>query len=401
MAKKKGLISRLIEGPERSETYAASTLPSNRWELGWDVFKTNKGKMVGLNLLTLVFFLPFFFLLFLRYVNKLSLTGLYPFGQNLAGGYPFFPASAGLEAQLELVLNRQFFLYLVIAVAIAAVGISGGFYVMRNMIWTESVSVGSDFFKGVKQNYFVVFFSLLLYSAVVAVAVISVNISNYLIASGSGVKWLLVAEQAVSIILIAFSTIMVLYMISAGITYKLKFFALIKNSFLFTVALLPVNVFFVLFASVFFLIFLLGFSFLTIVAVLLAIFFSLSMFMLVWTNYTQWVFDKYVNDRVAGAKKNRGIYKRETTADGSEIVIERSKYVGKNIKPVTDYDVEIYELPVSFTRKDLERLEETKAAMRKDSDDYAAAHAGEGEPDNFAELLDADAKGEDKQGDNE
>ena len=40
---KKGFIARLIEGPERSESYARSTLPTNRWSLGWDVFKTNKG----------------------------------------------------------------------------------------------------------------------------------------------------------------------------------------------------------------------------------------------------------------------------------------------------------------------------------------------------------------------
>ena len=49
---KKGFIAKIIEGPERSETYARSTLPTNRWELGWDVFKTNKGKLFGLNLLT-------------------------------------------------------------------------------------------------------------------------------------------------------------------------------------------------------------------------------------------------------------------------------------------------------------------------------------------------------------
>ena len=52
--KKKGFISRMIEGPERSDSYARSTLPGNRWELGWDVFRNNLGKMVGINMLMLL-----------------------------------------------------------------------------------------------------------------------------------------------------------------------------------------------------------------------------------------------------------------------------------------------------------------------------------------------------------
>nr|MBR6778450.1 hypothetical protein [Clostridia bacterium] len=55
---KKGLITRLLEGKERSEEYARSTLPTNRWQLFWDIFKGNFGKMVKVNLLTLLFFVP-------------------------------------------------------------------------------------------------------------------------------------------------------------------------------------------------------------------------------------------------------------------------------------------------------------------------------------------------------
>ena len=392
MAKKKNLISRLIEGPERSESYARSTLPTNRWELGWDVFKTNKGKLVGLNLLTMIFLLPFLFLLLFRYVNKISMISVYPFGQNLAGGYPYFPLSAGLESQVEIAVNQQFFLYVIIAVAIASVGISGGFYVMRSFVWTESVSVGGDFIKGVKNNFFIVFFSLILYSLIVAVTVLSINVSSYLIATGQGVKWLLIVQQAVSYLLLAFLTVMELYMITVGINYKLKFFQLIKNSFILTVALFPFNVFFILFGAVFFLLLLIGFNFITVIAVLGCLLIGISMFMLVWTDYSHWVFDKYINDRVAGAKKNRGIYKpNAVTEEESDY---KPSYSSKAVKPVTDYDVEIYELPTSFSRKDLEKLEETKEAMRKDSDKYAEEHTLE-EKDAFSELLEKQNSSED------
>ena len=48
MAKKglKGLVNRLIEGKEKSEGYARASLPSNRWELFWDIFKGRFGKLV-------------------------------------------------------------------------------------------------------------------------------------------------------------------------------------------------------------------------------------------------------------------------------------------------------------------------------------------------------------------
>ena len=44
--KKKGLFAKIIEGPERSEDYARNTLPSSRWALGWDLVKTNFGKIL-------------------------------------------------------------------------------------------------------------------------------------------------------------------------------------------------------------------------------------------------------------------------------------------------------------------------------------------------------------------
>lgn len=46
-------------------------------------------------------------------------------------------------------------------------------------------------------------------------------------------------------------------------------------------------------------------------------------------------------------------------------------------QPITDSEVEIYELPTSFTRADLEKLEATKRAMREDSDKYVEEHSGD------------------------
>ncbi|MBQ4099887.1 MAG: hypothetical protein IJC87_07210 [Clostridia bacterium] len=372
---KKGFIARLIEGPERSETYARSTLPTNRWELGWDVFKTNKGKLFGLNLLSLLFMIPIILIFLMRYMSKTVNGQVLPFANNFGISWPIYPMSAGLEAQHAFSLNIEMFKYIIIGVAVASVAISGGFYVMRNMVWAEGVMVTSDFFRGVKKNYFVVFFSLLIYTVIMMLSLLSVNMSAIMLGNNQGVAWLLVTAQVISYLIMAMATIMVMFMITLGINYKLSFFNLIRNSFILTIALIPTNVFFALFSAVWFVLLFIGGQFFSIIGFFLVVIWGLSLFMLVWTDYSHWVFDKFINDKVPGAKKNRGIYKTNAQEDdGEELVIEKSKLKERYIKPITDYDVELYELPTSFSRKDLEKLEETKEAMRQDSDRYSEEH---------------------------
>ena len=51
--------------------------------------------------------------------------------------------------------------------------------------------------------------------------------------------------------------------------------------------------------------------------------------------------------------------------------------VGNNIKvvrPIDEDGLELYDLPTSFSRKDLEKLKESKDAIKKDIDDYVEEH---------------------------
>ena len=109
--------------------------------------------------------------------------------------------------------------------------------------------------------------------------------------------------------------------------------------------------------------------------VICIIFISISLFTLIWTNYSQWVYDETINDKIAGAKKNRGIYKKKAETETEEFVYKKSTLTSKPIKPITDYDIEIAELPTTFSRADLVKLEESKKLMREDSDKYSLEHA--------------------------
>ena len=366
------IFKKLVEGSEKSEDYARNTLPSNRWALGWDLIKTNMGKIVKINLLILLFVFPLFLLLFLRSLLISVEAGYTPFSQNLGIGYPIYPFMSGLSERIIINVDFTVFVLLFILVFYVSVGIAGGFYVMRNLVWTEGVFVASDFWNGVKKNYKTVLPLSLIYTLFLVLSLISINSSNYQIAVNPNIAVLFSIIKIVSYVFIALFTCVYLFSLTIGVTYKIKLFGIIKNAFIFTVGMLPINAFFMLLSLVPFAMLLFEqtsiFFSLGIIAVILI---SMALAVLIWTNYSQWVFDESINDRVAGAKKNKGIYKKNSNDVAEQFVYKKSNLTSKPIKPITDYDIEIVELPTSYSREDLKRLEESKKRMIEDSDRYA------------------------------
>ncbi len=390
------IFKRLVEGSEKSEDYARNTLPSNRWALGWDLIKTNMGKIVKINLLILLFIFPLFLLLYLRSLLIAVEAGYTPFSQNLGIGYPIYPFMSGLSEKIIIDVDFTVFILLFIIVFYLSVGIAGGFYVMRNLVWTEGVFVASDFWNGVKKNYKTVLPLSLIYTLFLVLTLITINTSNYQIAINPSSAVIFTIIKIVSYVFIAFFTCIYLFSLTIGVTYHIKLFGIIKNAFIFTIAMLPINAFFMLLSALPFGLLLfnmtsMAFSF-GIIAVILV---SMSLAILIWTNYCQWVFDESINDKVAGAKKNKGIYKKNSNDVIEQFVYKKSNLTTKPIKPITDYDIEIVELPTSYTREDLRRLEESKKRMIEDSDRYAKEQLekqnGVGEVD-----IDKFMKGDDK-----
>ena len=161
-----GFINRLIVGSEKSEGYARASLPSNRWELFWDIFKGRFWKLVVINLLVLLFFVPLFLLLFVRSTAIAGYGASMPFAQGLGVGYQAPVSLVGYEQQIVVNVNSMVYLVLPIALAIAALGVSGGAYVVRNMVWTEGIFVANDFWRGIRQNIKQILLIALLYSLV-------------------------------------------------------------------------------------------------------------------------------------------------------------------------------------------------------------------------------------------
>lgn len=385
---KKGLFARMLEGKERSEEYARSTLPTNRWQLFWDIFKGNFGKIVKVNLLTLLFFIPMLAILVVSFITKTNQGLLYPFGANIGLGYPMAPQQQGMSEMLTLYSNILLYVGLVLTSFITAIGLAGGMYVVRNMVWTEGIFVANDFWRGIKLNYKNALQTTLFFTIIFALSSALIDIAEFNIALGEISKfekvWMRIS-QVLSNAFIFVSTMMTFWMVALGVNYTLKFPVLLKNAFLLSVGTFPQTIFFGACALVPYLLFLIGSSFFTLIAVVLCLLCGVAYTLLVWLDFAQWVFDKYINPKI-GAKVGRGIYSKDGSAPApatdSHASIEyqrtilaygKSKLVAKPIKPIDD-SVQVYELPSSFTRDDLKKLRESKQSMVEDSEAYAEEH---------------------------
>ena len=379
--KKKGLIARMIEGKEKSEGYARAHLPSNRWQLFWDIFKGRFGKLFLINLLMILFLLPIIFLLFLRSQMAAYNTSIEPIGQSIGIGYPAIPVLIGRAEAVAAASKLSFYLFLPICSMIGSLGLAGGFYVIRNMVWTEGIFVANDFWRGIKQNYFQIMITAFIYSVFLGITSYVLSLIDMMMVSGTGSAALWVICKILLYVFIGFFTIVAMWTLSMCVTYKLKYHQLLKNAILMTVALLPNNLFFLFLGAIPLILFLIG-GFFTIIAFIMLVLFGFSLLALVWTDYSHWVFDRFINDHVPGAEKNRGIYEKVKEDDAESVrqykmqvrEIAKSHLTSTPIKPITDKELHLEELPTTFNRNDLKRLAASKEALVRDHEEYVEKH---------------------------
>ncbi len=386
---KKGLITRLLEGKEKSEEYARSTLPTNRWQLFWDIFKGNFGKIVKVNLLMLIFFVPTIAVVVLSVLLNESNGITYPFGANLTIGYPAAPFQQGLSEMLTLNGNLVTYIGIMISMFIASVGLSGGMYVIRNMVWTEGIFVSNDFWRGVKLNYKNALQTTLFFSFILFISVTLINFADLALVSdaiGKGEAIWMRISQGASYLFLALASMMSLWMIALGVNYKFSFVAMVRNAFLLSIGTLPQTIFFGVIMLIPYALFLIGNTFFIMIAVFVVMIFAFAYSLLVWLDFAQWVFDKYINPKIEGAKTGRGIYNKDGTSalTGAESAAEleyrrailaqgKSRLVAQPIKPIDD-SMQVYELPQAFTREDLKKLRESKQNIVEDTEAYAEEH---------------------------
>ncbi len=373
MAQKKGLIYRLTMGKDNLPDFTPDKLPGTRFQLFKDVFFNRFGAIVKINLLVLLFCLPAIAWVVIMQIVKKMDGSLLPYSGNVGIGYPVITDVVALGQRRAFQFDLQTYLVLIPCIMVASVGLSGAFYVMRRLVWGEGTSVAGHFFRGIKMNFLPFLFSSLF--AGISLFLVMANVGIYNNMTDIHIAWRVIGI-AVSVIQFVLLLSMMIFLTTQAVTYKLKTWALIKNSFLFAIALLPTNLIMLIISAIPVVLLLVLPSFLSIFGLLIFAFIGFSFIILVWTVYAHWAYDKFINDRIEGAVKNRGMYKK-TEAD--EKAAEERDRKSKNIrfnnpkkrpKKITSIDEgeTFTPLPTSFSLADLLRLEQEKEAVKRSID---------------------------------
>jgi len=387
----KGLVARWLEGKERSEDYARSTLPTNRWSLFWDIIKGRFGRLMLINLLVLITFLPVMAVYVWRYLalTVQDMTG--PFGSGLMIGYPVIPNVEGVAELQTFQSDIVFFALYILAGIVASLGISGGMYIIRNLIWTEGIFVANDFVRGIKRNFWNVLEAVLIFTVLLFFTQSTQNLCDLYLATGTAGKGWMIASKVAGYVVIILAYLICLWMISLGVNYKQGPWALFRNAVIMSIGMLPQTIFFAVIASIPFLLILYGSGFFLALGVIVLLLFGFSFTMLVWMDFSQWAFDRFINPNI-GASVGKGLYNKNAAkgdktgavpaVSESEAMREyrrmivaqgKSKLVCRPIKPIDD-GMEVYQLPESFSREDLQRLRESKEKIDEDVKAYEEEH---------------------------
>lgn len=375
---KKGLIYRLTMGKDNLPDFMPDKLPGSRWALFKDVFFNRIGAMAKISLLTLLFFIPLIVVIVIFTLLKQSMETIIPYSGNLGlSPHPVIGAEAMGQAQ-ELYLNLIMLLFTIPAVIIAGIGLAGAFHVMKMLAWEEGDSVANNFFIGIKKNIK----QFLPMSVISAVFIFLFAFAFTTYTNTDAPSTLMAVFSTIGLVLsIIFFVIFLcalIFMTTQAVTYDLKFRHLIKNSLLFAIALLPTNLFF-LFLSVLPILIILLIPLPAMFSVLLWMVYALigiAYTILVWTVYAHWAYDRFVNDRVEGAVKNRGMHiKTPEEEKAAEIemlktrnVVYGSAYVSRRIKSI-DEGTGFTPLSENFSRADLARMQTEKKQMKEEYDE--------------------------------
>ena len=342
-----------------------------RWALGMEILRGNFAKLIGFNLFMLIFVGPVLALIAMRYASLTQAVGNASFAANVGLGFQPSPNMLALPEELQFSASWAWFIYLPLAIIWLGVGLSGGMFVMRNLAWGERVRVYKAFWTGIKRNALTIVLLSVVYGLILASSLITLYYTRYVVAV-SGSKWYHVATIATLVVLIVFSSLWYLMGVSMGVTYNSGFFALTRNSLLVTAVLLPLNLFFAAFGGIVYALFALGSSFLML-AVLFGLLLGSSFFMLVWTVYSQWVFDKFINPNIKNkyvptadeieAKKIRDKLDKQAEKNDGFVTVGQAVIsdLGE-IKPIAEDEISL-DLGGLYTRDDVSALSAAKKAF--------------------------------------
>ena len=278
--------------------YTPENLPTNRWQLFWEMLRVRLSALVRLNLMYVVPWLPTMIVLMIGALSFLtSLNNMVDSGEMIAVG----ELLGGVVAPTLLLL--------VPCITITGPFTSGVCYVTRNWARDEHAFIWSDFKDAVKENWK----QSIVISFITSLVPLMLYVCWNFYGSMANSNAFMVVPQVLTMMIGLMWCLGVTYFHPLIVSYKLRLRDVMRNGLLLSVARLPmsiglrllhalpmiIGVVLMLFVSPMY-------CMLGLFAYYLLIGFSLSRF--VTASYTNAVFDKYINSKIEGAVVNRGLY---------------------------------------------------------------------------------------------
>ncbi len=374
-----------LEGNELADDYVRTHVPKGRWADTWNVFKSNFVRMVIINVFTLLFFVPGIVVVYFRTVYIAQMGMSYPFSSNALFIYPLTPSMQSVPQGIVLTADLLFYSLLIVAGFIASIGVSGACYSIKKLINTHGEFSLKGYFHGIKVCYLNVVFPVTVFMFFI--------FSSFCISDWAALQISKGYSQAGPItaqVFIIMATVIVgiaaMWVLAVGVSYKVKFKYLIKNSFVLLFGTILQTLFMVGFSLLPVWILLLGeaLAFFKIIGYAIFLFFGFSFIILCWLAYTQWVFDMYITPAVKTEEEARKakLTPKQLAAEKEEeeksvarelLAAGRSELVGRPMRPI-DGGTEVKEVGVAYGRADIVRVAEDRQKIRGEVDEYYEEH---------------------------
>ena len=261
------------------------SLPTNRKEVFFDLLKYRKMSLFALSCYTFMFFIPLAVDLF--YFNYLE-------------------SMAIVADKFEYLFSLIFYSMLVMlpCMVIGFIGLAGAFYVAKKMVWQEGISLASDFFKGIKENWKHavingVIFGLVLFGLIVGGSYLYIYAQVAPVVKGIGLG-------ALILLFLMFGMVIALNF-TQGVYYENPYGVTLKNSFSF-LGLLNWKVFLIYLLSTGVVVTLGLFNLLTLAIGLILFAVLNSVVIVLYTLVSHSAFDKYINKEHYPDMVGKGLY---------------------------------------------------------------------------------------------
>ena len=272
-----------------SDAEAKRSLPHNRKEVFFDLIKHRKMSLFALSCFVFMFFIPLAVDLF-----------WFNFLENVA------IANEKYDYLFSLIFYSM--LIMLPCMIIGFIGLVGGFYVAKKMVWQEGTMVAVDFFNGIKENWKHAFLNGLLFGLVLFGLVVG---GSYLVLHFQVAPiWCGIGIGALILFFLVFGMVVALNN-TQDVYYVNGYFTTMKNSFC-LLGLLHWRILVIFILSTGVVVTLACFNLITLIIGMVLFAVLNSVVIILYTLVSHSGFDRFINQEHYPDFVNKGLYKLET-----------------------------------------------------------------------------------------